>query len=324
MTKLRQVRWGRVALFYAITLGWAVLVAGGLYLAGQRSLDDPSAPWWVPVLLTVVFLPAPLVAARILERRDGRADRLRAEFGPGWWRHFLELVGFSALGLVVLALALVGANWLAGNVLEISGAGTVLFSQADIVANILTGSPSTDAAGVAALSSVTPGLWGYLAVTVAASLLAGATVNGLFAFGAEYGWRGWLADELSPLGSFWANLGVGVPSGLWYAPLVLLGHGYPGYPVLGVGFLLAWNLPASFLLARLRQWQGTLLAPAIFHGAMNGLIGAFWVVLADGNPLLAAPLGLIGIAVMVVLTAVLWLATAPAVRAAKAAAAERG
>ncbi|PFG17073.1 hypothetical protein ATK74_1633 [Propionicimonas paludicola] len=319
MTKLRQVRWGRIGLFYAITLGWAVVVAGGLYLAGQRSLDPSAAPWWVAVLLTVVFLPAPLVAARILERRDSADDRLRAEFSSGWWRHWLSLIGITAIGLVVLVLALVGVTWLAGNVRGMPDAGTVLFSQPDIVSSLLTRQSSTDAAGVAALSAVTPGLWGFLAIAVAATLLAAATVNGGFAFGAEYGWRGWLADELSPLGSFWMNLIVGILAGLWYAPLVLLGHGYPGYAVLGVGFMVAWNVVVSFLLWRLRQWQGSLLAPAMFHGALNGVVGFFWVVTAGGHPLLAAPMGLIGIGVLAVLTAVLWLATAPAVRAAKAA-----
>jgi len=323
MTKLRQVRWGQVTWFFAIVLGWAALVAAGLYLAGQRSLDESSAPWWVSVVLTVVFLPAPLVAARILERRSGAEDRLRAEFAPGWWRNWASLVGVTAVGLVVLALSLVGATWLAGNRLDMADAGTVLFSQPDIVASLLTRRPSSDAAAVAALNAVTPGLWGFLAIALAACLLAGATVNGLFAFGAEYGWRGWLADQLSPLGSFWSNLGVGILSGLSYAPLVLLGHGYPGYPLLGVGFMVAWNVPTSFLLWRLRQWQGTLLAPAIFHGALNGLVGVFWVVTAGGHPLLAAPMGLIGIGVITVLTAVFWLATAPAVRAATAAAAEQ-
>ena len=320
MTKLRQVRWSRVALFFAMTFGWALLLAGGLYAIGQRSLGEPSVPGWIPVLLTVLFLPAPLVAARIVERRSGEEGLLRAEFGPQWWRQWLSLVGVTALGLIVLVLGLVGATWLAGNVLGLPDAGTVLFSQPDLVANLLTRQPATDASAVAALSAVTPGLWGYLAVAVAACLLAGATVNGLFAFGAEYGWRGWLADELSPLGSFWANLVVGILAGLSAAPLVLLGHGYPGYPVLGVGFMLAWSVPTSFLLWRLRQWRGTLLAPAMLHGAVNGLVGVFWVVLAGGHPLLAAPMGLVGIAVITVLTGIFWLATAPSIRAARAAA----
>jgi CAAX amino terminal protease family. len=318
MTKLRQVHWGRVGVFLAITWGWSVLVAGALYLIGQRSLDDATAPWWVSPLLTVVFLPAPLVAARLLERRDPQPDRLRTEFAAGWWRHWLSLVLITAVGLIVLVAALVAATWLAGNLLDRPDAGTVLFSQPDIVSSILTHRPSTDAAGVAALSAVTPGLWGFLAIAVAATVLAAASVNGLFAFGAEYGWRGWLSDELSPLGTFWSTLLVGILSGLWYAPLVLLGHGYPGYAVLGVGFMVAWNVPVAFVLWRLRQWQGSLLAPAMAHGAINGLIGFFWVVMAGGHPLLAAPMGLIGIAVIAALAGVFWLATAPAVRAARA------
>jgi len=307
-------------MFLAITIGWSVLVAGGLFVIGQRSLGDSTAPWWIPVLLSIVFLPAPLAAARILERRDGQADRLRAEFSTGWWRHWLSLVLVTAVGLIVLVLALVGATWLAGNLMDRPDAGRILFTQPDLVASILTHRPSTDAAGVAALAAATPGLWAFLAIAVAATVLAAATVNGLFAFGAEYGWRGWLADELSPLGSFWANVVIGVLAGIWYAPLVYLGHGYPGYAVLGIGFMVVWNVPVSFLLWRLRQWQGSLLAPAMFHGALNGLVGFFWVVIAGGHPLLAGPMGLVGIGVIAMCTAVFWLATAPSVRAAKASA----
>lgn len=315
MTKLRQVRWGRVSAFFAIIFGWAVVLAGGLFLIGQRTLDDSMAPWWISPLLTVLFLPAPLVAARILSRSADGEDLLRAEFAPGWWRQWLSLVVVTAVGLIVLTLSLVGATWLVGNRLDMGDAGTILFSQPDIVASLLTRLPSSDVTAVAALSAATPGLWGYLAVVVAASLLAGATVNGVFAFGAEYGWRGWLAEELGGLGAFWANLIIGILAGLTYAPLVVLGLGYPGYPVLGVGFMVAWNVPISFLMWRLRQWQGTLLAPAMVHGALNALFGAFWVVMAGGNPLLAAPMGIIGMVVIAVLTAIFWLATVRPVRA---------
>ncbi len=63
-----------------------------------------------------------------------------------------------------------------------------------------------DAAAVAKLTAATPPLWGLVAITFALALVAGFTVNGLFAFGEEYGWRGWLADELAPLGAVRANL----------------------------------------------------------------------------------------------------------------------
>ena len=57
-------------------------------------------------------------------------------------------------------------------------------------------------------------------------IMAGFTINGLFAFGEEYGWRGVLMDELRPLGAFKANLLTGVMWGFWHAPVILLGFNY--------------------------------------------------------------------------------------------------
>ena len=106
----------------------------------------------------------------------------------------------------------------------------------------------------------------------AGALVAGFTLNGVFAFGEEYGWRGWLAEELRPLGAFWANLLTGVLWGAWHAPLILLGYNYAGYAKLGTAFMIAWCVPASFLLWRARQVTDSLIAPAVvLHGAINGL-----------------------------------------------------
>ena len=123
-------------------------------------------------------------------------------------------------------LTMIGATWLAGNVLGITGPGSVLFGQADLVANALTLLPAQNADQVAQLSAGIPPFWGLVGLALGGALLAGFTINGLFAFGEEYGWRGWLADELRPLGAFWANVITGVLWGLWHAPLILLGFNY--------------------------------------------------------------------------------------------------
>ena len=312
MTQTQQpvarVRWGRVALFYGLALGWCCLLAAGLFLLGERDLSSSVGPTLGTVILAVLYMPAPLVAALVVERLDRRPALIRTTFA-GFRRAFPKLLLIAVTIIPATLLVMIGASWLAGNVLGISGPGTVLFGQADLVANALTFLPGQDASQVAQLSAGIPPFWGLVALAVGGGLLAGFTINGLFAFGEEYGWRGWLADELRPLGAFWANVITGVLWGLWHAPLIILGFNYGTYGRIGTAFMVALCIPFSFLLWRAREVTGSLLAPAILHGAFNGVAGLFAVLLVDSNPLVAAPTGLIGAGSLAVVAALFWLLT---------------
>lgn len=303
-----RVRWGRVALFYGLAFGWVCLVAAGLFLTGYRDLADSQGLAVVTAVLAVLCMPAPLVAALVVERLDRRPVGLRSVF-RGLGRAVGPLVVSVVALVAALVLGMVAASWVAGNQLDLRGAGRVLSAPEDLLANALLLVGSMDAGQVAQLAAVTPPLAGLLAVTTVAAVVAGFTVNGLFAFGEEYGWRGWLADELRPLGALRANLLTGVLWGLWHAPLILMGFTYPGYERLGPAIMVAWCVPASFLLWRAREVTGTLLAPAVLHGAINAFAGVFAIVLVDPNPLVAAPAGLIGAAVVAVVAAGYWWLT---------------
>jgi membrane protease YdiL (CAAX protease family) len=300
------VRWARVGLFYALAFGWVCLVAAGLYLTGNRNLAGGQGLSVVTLVLAVLYMPAPLVAALVVERLDGRAPLIRTAF-HGLRRALPTLLLVTAAVVAALMLGMVAVSSLLGNRLDVNGVGRVLFAQPDLVANTLLLLPSMDAAQVAQLSAATPSLWPLLGMTFLGALLAGFTVNGMFAFGEEYGWRGWLADELRPLGAFWANVLTGVLWGLWHAPLILIGLNYGGYARIGTLFMIAWCVPASFLLWR--QVTGSLLAPAVLHGAINGFAGIFIVVLVDANPVIAAPAGLVGATVVAGVAALFWLLT---------------
>ncbi len=300
-----KVRWGRVALFYGLALGWVVLVAAGLYVLGQRDLSG-AGPSLATVVLAVAYMPAPLVAALVVDRLDRRPALIRATLDR-FWRRLPGLLLVTALAVAALLAGMVGASWLAGNVLGLPGAGTVLLTHADLVANTLTLVPAMDAAQVAQLGAGIPSFGGLLGAAYLGALVAGFTINGVFAFGEEYGWRGWLADELRPLGAFWANVITGVLWGLWHAPLILLGYNYGDYSRLGPFFMVAFCVPMSFLLWRAREVTRSLVAPAVLHGAFNAFAGVFVVLLVDANPLVSAPLGLIGAGTAAVVAALLWL-----------------
>ncbi|MFZ0529645.1 MAG: CPBP family intramembrane glutamic endopeptidase [Propionicimonas sp.] len=300
-----RVRWGRVALFYGLAFGWVCLVSAALFLAGSRNLSGAAGPSALTTLLAVLYMPAPLVAALIVERLDRRPALLRTAF-TGLWRKLPRVVAAVAAIVAVLLLGMVGLNWLVGNLIGVDAAGTVLVSQQDLVAGALTLVPAQNADQVAALSAAMPSLWGLLAVAFVGAMVAGFTINGVLAFGEEYGWRGWLADELRPVGAFWANVITGVLWGLWHAPLIVMGFNYGDYGRLGPFFMVAWCVPMSFLLWRLREVTDSLVAPAALHGAFNGFASVFLLVLAGANPLIAAPVGLIGTVTLTLVAAAFW------------------
>jgi len=303
-----KVRWGRVGLFYGLALGWVILITAALVLTGQRNLSGAAGPTIVTTVLALLYMPAPLVAALIVERIDRRPPLIRTAFS-GFRRALPKMLLVAVTIVPATLLTMIGVTWLAGNVLGITGPGSVLFGQADLVANALTLLPAQDADQVAQLSAGIPPFWGLVGLALGGALLAGFTINGLFAFGEEYGWRGWLADELRPLGAFWANVITGVLWGLWHAPLILLGFNYGDYGRIGTAFMVALCIPFSFLLWRAREVTGSLLAPAVLHGAFNGVAGVFLVLLVDSNPLIAAPVGLIGAGAFAVVAALFWLLT---------------
>ena len=51
------------------------------------------------------------------------------------------------------------------------------------------------------------------------------------------------------------------------------------------------------------------MAPAVLHGALNAFAGVFLVLLVDANPLVAAPVGLIGAGTAAVVAALFWVLT---------------
>ena len=134
---------------------------------------------------------------------------------------------------------------------------------------------------------------------LAVGVLAGATINALVALGEEAGWRGYLFNALSPrIGLHRASLAIGVVWSLWHAPLILAGYNY-ATPLTGAQgakgpvALLAFTLYTTTLghvLALLRDISGSIKAPAIAHGVVNG-VGGIYTALLEGSTLITPPAG---------------------------------
>lgn len=130
-------------------------------------------------------------------------------------------------------------------------------------------------------------------------LAIGVTVNAFFAFGEEFGWRGYLLWELAPLGFWKASIVIGAIWGLWHAPVIVAGYNYPSFPYLGIlvmmGACMAFSPIYTYLVVRARS----VLAAAFLHGVFNGSAGiviAFAVTdTALFGELIASPVGFAGI-----------------------------
>lgn len=138
--------------------------------------------------------------------------------------------------------------------------------------------------------------------------LAGITINGLFAFGEELGWRGLLQQELAPIGFARASALIGAIWGLWHAPLILLGHNFPEHPRLGVPVMIAACIPLGIILSWLALRAQTVFAAAVGHGTLNAVAGVSSMAISGGEQIEILVLGYAGIVAMIplMIAALVW------------------
>jgi len=97
------------------------------------------------------------------------------------------------------------------------------------------------------------------------------TFTMLFAFGEEYGWRGYLLPKLLPLGEVRAGVVAGVIWGLLHAPLLIAGLNYPGVnPWVAIAMFVPTTVLMSLLFTRLYVVAGgAVLVATLLHASLN-------------------------------------------------------
>ncbi len=302
-----HVAWNRVAEYYAIAFGFACLLGLGLWLAGA-DLISGSAALVFQLTLAFFYMPLPIVAGLIVEKRAGRGYLIGVEKRT-ILRNFGRVTLISFAVSIGIYLANLGVTLLLGNALGIAGIGRLVTSQAEMLRAVAQSMPA--AATEANLAATPPvgllyTLWPFVGI------IAGFTINGLFAFGEEYGWRGVLMDLLKPLGSVKANLLTGVMWGLWHAPVIALGFNYGAARGWGILMMCLVMTPLSFILWRAREFSRSVVAPAIIHGAFNGFAGFFLFLTLGRTTLVAVPVGIAGALALTLVAVVMWRMAKPA------------
>ena len=151
------------------------------------------------------------------------------------------------------------------------------------------------------------GVWGMLAITLFSGLYAGITINGIFAFGEEIAWRGYLLKLFKGKKFMRTALLTGTIWGMWHAPIILNGHNYPQHPVIGVLMMVVFCVLLTPMLMYFRQKSGSVIVPAIMHGTFNGVVGITLILVTPANDLLYGASGLAGFITLALIDAVIYI-----------------
>ena len=149
--------------------------------------------------------------------------------------------------------------------------------------------------------------WFMAMIILFSGLMAGITINALFAFGEEYGWRNYLVHALRER-KFWsAAVFIGVVWGLWHFPLILMGHNYPNQPYWGVLLMVVFCVLAGIIELYFVLKTKSMIVAAIMHGTINAVAGMTIYFTLGGNDFLNGMTGLSGFIVMAVAILCIWI-----------------
>ncbi len=262
----------RTIVFLSLSFGfsWAVFGAAwslGLFRDGVGLAEGPFLFlfMWGPAL-------GALAATWMYDRARWR-EVLGISYRPNWWWVAAVLVPAILILIATYASALLPGVELVG--LE-QGIGAALPDQVSSIQGQLPPLP----------------------VVLAASVLAGATLNGILALTEELGWRGYLWSQWRPLGFWRLSVLTGILWGVWHAPIIAAGYNYPGEPVRGPLMMTGFTLLICPLIGRLRERAGSVLAASIFHGVLNAVASVCVLMVAADSVFLNGILGFPGFVVL--------------------------
>lgn len=269
-----------LALTFAISWGAALVMAlAGIELGTAASY----------VLVVVLFMWAPGIAAIVVARRSGEPVRATLGLRIGKLR-WVAIAWVAPLALVAVTIALgallPGVLFTADPTTYLEGLG-LSDEQVEIASAALRDLP------------VPPAV-----LFAVQGLVAGLTINALAALGEELGWRGLLLTRLAPLGFWRVSALTGAVWGIWHAPLIVQGHNFPGHPVAGVAVMTLATIALAPVLTYVTVRARSVLAATFFHGSLNAVGALSLVYLVGAGPLVVAPVGLIGVVAALLLMGV--------------------
>lgn len=264
------VPWLAVAVFVAISVGGAWLVALPLWTSGEGLMH----PLFTLVALAMMYTPALATLVVVLwVRRPANIPR------------YLGLTPMRPAGRTWLFIAL-GAV-----VFWVLAYASMLLGQAmGLIRLDLTGASAISATIEATGGQAMPVDVGIIVIVNLLMVPIITAVNCFAAFGEEIGWRGWLLPSLRPLGALPALLVSGAIWGVWHAPLILLGYNYQRTDLAGVGFMVVFCVLVGIVIGWLRLRSASVWPAVVAHAALNTAVSVF-LIFVDARDLPAGPWG---------------------------------
>jgi membrane protease YdiL (CAAX protease family) len=139
------------------------------------------------------------------------------------------------------------------------------------------------------------------------ALVAGYTINAFFAFGEEFGWRGYLLKALENKKLLDVSLITGIVWGVWHFPLILIGHNYPQHPKAGVAMMIVFCILLSPVMTYIVIKSKSAITAAIFHGTLNAIGGISVLYLVGTNDLTNGLTGIAGFIALLFINIVCFL-----------------
>jgi membrane protease YdiL (CAAX protease family) len=334
------VNWRQVGLFIGLTFGFTYILdlilqfVGGYGSPGTLSFLQLQMllPSFFAIFLGMfIFTDSPFYFRKPMP--DGRADRAR-----GFFYLYLALTLFfvvvavvsvlvpaqalllTQLRILAMVIGLLGlillrvfkgresyarANMRGGRVLD-----WILYTLAIILFFVLQNGLNTlfhlgepvDLSPIA--SQLGNQMAGPVLVIVLAfqTILEGALLGLVVAFGEEYGWRGFLQGQLIRLGKKRGVLLLGLIWGAWHYPIIWMGHNYPNHPVIGTLAMTIFCVLMSFVLGHVMLKTGSVWLVAFLHAAFNQTSSFFnTLIYTPSNPVFSFGLGLYGLATLAII-----------------------
>ncbi len=279
----------KINLFYFLIVIMSLTLAGLFYLLG----GDYNSFAGVAMAATYMFIPT--VAAIIIEKliyKNKIKQNLLISFKLNKWFLVAWLI------MPIIAFISIGTALLFPNItlsLDMEG----MFER---YASVMTEQQLKEIRLSITNAPIHP-LW----LSLLSGLLAGITINALFGFGEELGWRGFLLRQFNHQSFIKTTLISGFVWGIWHSPIILMGHNYPNYPLLGVLMMTIWCILLTPLFLYITLKAKSVIAAAIMHGTLNATAGIALLVLSGGNELTIGMTGLTGFIALTIVTAVFFV-----------------
>lgn len=246
-------------------------------------------------ILAVVYMLIPMSMVFLIERVIHKEEITQNLFLS------LKLNGWFLVALlvpVVLAFATLGFNLLFPEVSYSPDLSGFLEKYKDMIP------PAEFEEAQQEIASLPiPLIW----ITLISGLISGASINALFAFGEELGWRAFLVRQFKNLNFIKASLLIGFIWGIWHMPLILMGHNYPQNPQMGVLYMIVFCVLLTPLFNYVVIKSKSVIAASVMHGTINALAAIPIQYISGGSDLQVGITGLAGFMVLFIMIAALFI-----------------